>query len=72
MDRLLPPESLPQIENTRNEDADETAGWGYIDYSERNFIDLFDITNINEDQENNSSDNESGSECDKNETDEVP
>ena len=56
---LLTVESLPQIdfENKRNEDADETTRRGYIDYSECNFTDLFDITNIKESQQSSSSDN---------------
>ena len=34
MDRLLPVESLPQVdlENMRNEDAKERARRGYVDY----------------------------------------
>ena len=77
MDRVLPVQSLSKkdFENTRNEDADQTARRGYIDYSERNFTDLFDITNINENQQSSSSDkenDESDNESDENETDEVP
>ena len=76
MDRLLPLKSLPQInfENTQNEDADETARRSYINYSEWNFTDLSDITNITENQQSSSSDNENESDkgSDENEADEVP
>ena len=76
MDRFLSVESLPEIDfqNTRNENADEKARRGYINYSERNSIDLFDVTNINENEQRSSSDNENKSDygSDKNEADEVP
>ena len=43
MDSSLPVESTPQIdfENRRDEDVDETSRKGDVDYSERNFTDLF-------------------------------
>ena len=55
MDRSSPVEFTPQtdFENTRDEDVDETLRKGYVDYSERNFTDLFNIpdyNNIDEDQ----------------------
>ena len=58
MDRWPAVEPLPQLdfENTKIEDADETARYDYIAYSERNFTDFFDITNSNENQQSSSSD----------------
>ena len=62
MDRSFLVESTPQIdfENTWNEDVDETSRKGYVDYSELNFTDLFNIpdyNNIDEDQHKSCSDN---------------
>ena len=77
MDRSLPVESTPQIdfENTRDEDVDITSRKGYVDYSERNFTDLFNISddnNIDEDQYSRCSDNESDAGTNESEADEVP
>ena len=77
MDRSLPVESTPQIdfENTRDEDVDITSRKGYVDYSERNFTDLFNIpdyNNIDEDQYSSCSDNESDAGTNESEADEVP
>ena len=76
MDFSLPAESLPQadFENTQNEDAGEAARWGYIYYSECNFTDLFDITNINKNQQSSSlhNENESDNGSRENETEVVP
>lgn len=56
MNLFLPVESLPQIDfgYTQNQNANETARWFYINYSERSFTDLFDITNIKENQQSSS------------------
>ena len=45
MHRSLPVESTTRIhfENTLDKDVDETSRKGYVDYSERNFTDLFNI-----------------------------
>ena len=77
MDRSLPVESTPQIdfENTRDEDVDETSREGYLDCSERNFTNLFNIPhykNIDKDQHSSCSDNESGTGTNESEADEVP
>ena len=49
MDRSLPVESIPQIhsENTTNKSVDETSREVYVDCSERNFTDLFNIPDYN-------------------------
>ena len=49
MDHSLPVESTSQIdfENTRDEYVDETSRKGYVDYSECNFTDLFNIPDYN-------------------------
>ena len=77
IDHSLPVESTPQIdiENTQNEDVDETLRKCYVDYSERNFTDLFnvpDYNNSNEDQHSSSSDNESDIGTNESGADEVP
>ena len=77
MDRSLPVESTPQIDlkNTRDEDVGETLRKGYIDYSERNFTDLFNIpdhNNIDEDQHSSCLDIESDPGTNVSEADEVP
>ena len=77
MDRSLPVEPTPQIhfENASDKDVDETSRKSYVDYSERNFIDLFNISNYNlidEDQHSSWSDNESDTGTNESEADEVP
>ena len=77
MDHSLPVESTPQIdfENTWDEDVNETSRKGHVDYSKCNFTYLFNIwdyNNVDEDQHSSCSDNESGTETNENEADEVP
>ena len=77
MDCLLPVESTPQIdfENKRDEDVDETSRKGYVDYSELNFADLFNIpdyNNIDENQHSSCLAKESATKTNENETDEEP
>ena len=54
MDRSLLVESTPKIgfQSTRNENVDETSRKGYVDYSERNFTELFNIPDYNNIDEN--------------------
>ena len=58
----------------RDEDVDETRK-GYVDYSEWNFTDLFNIpdhNNIGEDQHSSCSENKSDTGTNESEADEVP
>ena len=61
---------------TQDEDVDETSKKGYVDYSERNFTDLFNIpgyNKIDEDQHSSCSDNEIDTGTyESDESDEVP
>ena len=73
----MPVEYTPQtdFENTGDEDVHETSRKGYIDYSERNFTDLFNIPDYNtihEDKHSSCSENESDTGTNENEADEVP
>ena len=67
-------ESTPQIDfgKTWDEDVDETSRKGYVD--KRNFTDLFNISdysNIDEDQHDSPSDNESDTGTNESEADEL-
>ena len=78
MDRSLLVESTLQIdfENTQDEDdLDKTSRKGYVDYSERNFTDLFNIPDYNnndKDQHSSCSEKESDTGTNEKEADQVP
>ena len=72
IDHSLPVESIPQIDfgNTLDEDVDESSRKGYVDYSECNFTDLFNIPDYNNiDEDKNGSCSENGT--NESEADEV-
>ena len=68
------PTQQPHLENTQNRDVDETSRKCYVDHSERNFTDLFNIsdyTNNAEDQHSSCSDIVSHTKSNESESSEV-